>query len=140
MFPLPIDKIRNWIVSKTSENLVEEILPCADLNVTDIWTVSFPKFISESPIRTVDVNKDNIDDILFGFGTALDNTLHPDIFCPMFMGVSPPCEGGVIAINGLDGQVLWKKWLTHTVFGLICSYDINGDGIRDCLVNGKAGV
>lgn len=70
MFPLPIDKIKSWIVSKTSDNVTVKVLPCSDLKVTDIWTSSLPKFISESPIRAVDVNNDGVDDFIFGFGTG----------------------------------------------------------------------
>lgn len=140
MFPLPIDRIKNWIKFKTSENITEQVLPCSDLKVTDVWTATFPKLLSESSIWTIDINKDNIEDVIFGYGTALDNSLHPDIFCPMFMEFSPPCEGGVIALNGLNGEVLWRRGLTHSVFSIICSHDINGDGLQDCLVTGKGGV
>lgn len=140
MFPLPIDKIRHWIVSKTTHNITEELLPCSDIKVTNIWTVSFPKFISESPLRTIDINKDSIDDVIYGFGTAVDNSLHRDIYCPMFFDVTAPCEGGVMAINGLNGEVLWRRFLQHSVYGLVCSHDVNGDNIEDCLVSGKGGV
>lgn len=58
----------------------------------------------------------------------------------MFMDVSAPCEGGVIALNGINGDILWRRWLPHTIFGLICSTDMNKDGIPDCLVTGKGGV
>lgn len=71
MFPLPIDKIKNWIVAKTSENITTKILPCSDLKVTDVWTVSLPKLISESSIRSVDVNEDGVEDVIFGFGTGM---------------------------------------------------------------------
>lgn len=140
MFPLPIDKIKSWIVSKTSDNVTVKILPCSDLKVTDVWTVSLPKFISESPIRAVDVNSDGVDDFIFGYGTALENALHPNLFCPIFMGVSPPCEGGVIALNGIDGKILWRRWFLHSIFSILCTVDINNDGVPDCLVAGKGGV
>lgn len=140
MFPLPIDKIKHWIMSKTTNNITKELLPCSDIKVTNVWTKTFPKFTSESPIRALDVNNDKIDDFILGFGTGVDNSLHPDVFCPIFIGVSPPCEGGVMAINGINGDILWRKFLPHSIYGLICSYDVNDDNIADCLVNGKGGV
>lgn len=58
----------------------------------------------------------------------------------MFFGISPPCQGGVMALNGSNGKLLWKHWLSHTVFSLSCTADINIDNITDCLVTGKGGV
>lgn len=140
MFPLPIDKIKNWIIYETSDNTSVKLLPCKDLKITDIWTVSLPKFISEAPMRSLDVNSDGIEDIIIGFGTETENILGPDLFCPIFMGKEAPCGGGVIALDGKDGSRLWITWLHHTVFSIICSEDIDGDKKPECLVTGKGGV
>lgn len=71
-----------------------------------------------------------------------DNTanLQADIFCPIFLGVTPPCEGGVIALNGTNGDILWRYWMNDTVFSLMCTEDVNGDGLEDCLAVGNKGV
>lgn len=61
-------------------------------------------------------------------------------YCQMFLGVNPPCQGGVIALDGLTGKPIWTKWLNHPVFTLYCSADLNGDKIFDCLASGKGGV
>lgn len=61
-------------------------------------------------------------------------------FCPMFFGVKPPCQGGLIALDGITGQPIWTKWLPHAVFTLYCSADLNGDETFDCLASGKGGV
>lgn len=63
-----------------------------------------------------------------------------EIFCQMYFGVSPPCQGGVIAINGRNGDVIWKHDLPHAAFSLHCTADVNSDNITDCLVTGKNGV
>lgn len=68
------------------------------------------------------------------------NTLQPDIFCPIFMGVVPPCEGGLIALDGTNGNILWRHWMNDTVFSLTCAADVNGDGLFDCLAVGYKGV
>lgn len=61
-------------------------------------------------------------------------------FCPMFMGVKPPCQGGVIALDGLTGQPLWRRRLPHMVFTIFCTADLTGDNVFDCLASGKGGV
>ncbi|KAK4873363.1 hypothetical protein RN001_015392 [Aquatica leii] len=138
LFPLPLDKLKVWIVSK-DEDL--KLLPCVDYKVTDVWTVTFPKFISESSVQILDVNQDGVDDVIFGFETGdNDNTIPQELYCEMFFGVSPPCNGGVLALNGSNGNTLWKKWLPHSVFSVICTVDINADNMTDCLVTGKGGI
>lgn len=71
IFPLPIDRIKNWIVINDDNNTTQKLLPCKDLKVTDVWTASFPKYVSDSPIRSVDVNSDGIEDVIIGFGTGI---------------------------------------------------------------------
>ncbi|CAH1981821.1 unnamed protein product [Acanthoscelides obtectus] len=56
------------------------------------------------------------------------------------MGVPPPCEGGVIALSGVNGEILWRQWLNDTIFSLQCSTDVNGDHINDCLAIGIKGT
>lgn len=58
----------------------------------------------------------------------------------MFLGVKPPCQGGVIALDGTSGQQLWRRWLPHTVFTIFCTADLTGDNVSDCLASGKGGV
>lgn len=70
LFPLPIDKLKNWFISKTRECFTEKLLPCSELVVTDVWTVSLPKLTSESAVRILDVTSDGIDDVIFGYGTG----------------------------------------------------------------------
>lgn len=58
----------------------------------------------------------------------------------MVFGVSPPCEGGVIALDGRTGNILWRKWMNDSVFSVHCTADINLDGVDDCLISGIDGV
>ncbi|KAK9754606.1 hypothetical protein QE152_g1071 [Popillia japonica] len=140
LFPLPIDKLKNWFISKTRECFTEKLLPCSELVVTDVWTVSLPKLTSESAVRILDVTSDGIDDVIFGYGTGGNYDINPDIFCKMFFNIEPPCGGGLIALNGSNGEILWRRWLPHSVFIIYCTVDVNGDGTPDCLVTGKAGI
>lgn len=71
MFPLPVDKLKSWILNKTGvKHRSEKPVPCSEMKVTDVWTINLPKLTSESPIRTLDINNDEIEDIIFGFGTG----------------------------------------------------------------------
>nr|CAI5831761.1 unnamed protein product [Callosobruchus analis] len=142
MFPLPIDKIRDWIIHKTpKEGASIKLLPCNNLRIRDVWTVNLPKLTTDSAIRTFDVNDDGFEDILFSFGTGHNyNVIPPDVFCPVFMGVPPPCEGGIIALNGVNGEILWRQWLNDSIFSIQCSADVNGDHTNDCLAIGEQGT
>lgn len=66
--------------------------------------------------------------------------LEGDIFCPVFLGKTFPCDGGVMALNGLNGELLWRHWMNDTIFSLMCKQDVNGDGSEDCLAVGNRGV
>ncbi|KAF5276755.1 hypothetical protein FQR65_LT16205 [Abscondita terminalis] len=138
LFPLPLDKLKVWIVSKDKNSL--NLLPCNDYKVTDVWSATFPKFISESSVQILDVNQDGVDDVIFGFGTGDDSAMPPELYCEIFFGVSPPCNGGVLALNGSNGNTLWKKWLPHSVFTVACTADVNADNMTDCLITGKGGI
>lgn len=51
-----------------------------------------------------------------------------------------PCEGGVIAINGATGSLLWQTWSVANVFSLLCTLDVDLDGYPDCVAAGRLGV
>lgn len=71
LFPLPLDKLRDWIVSKTNlRPKPVKLLPCSKLSVTEVWSIKLPKLTSESPIRALDVNMDGVEDVIFGYGTG----------------------------------------------------------------------
>ncbi|XP_018568780.1 uncharacterized protein LOC108909041 [Anoplophora glabripennis] len=143
MYPLPLDRFRDWVIKKShpEDDGRTKLLPCHNLKVTEVWSVTLPKLTTDSPVRSLDVNADGVEDILFGFGTG-DNSdvLPPDIFCPVIMSVQPPCEGGVAALNGITGDIIWRHWFNDTIFGLHCTADINGDMQKDCLVTGMKGT
>lgn len=44
---------------------------CDKFSAEDVWTVGFPKRISESALRLVDVNSDGIFDVILGYGTRM---------------------------------------------------------------------
>ncbi|CAG9855817.1 unnamed protein product [Phyllotreta striolata] len=144
IYPLPLDKLKDWLIKKSpkaDDSNANELFPCDSLKVVDVWSASLPKLTTDSPVRVLDVNGDGSDDVIFGFGTGDNyNTLPPDIFCPVYMGVPHPCEGGIIALNGLTGDIIWRHWLNDTIFSVHCTVDVNGDAQNDCLIIGTKGT
>lgn len=114
------------------------LLPCSNLKITDVWTSSLPILTTDSPLRILDLNADGISDIIFGFGTG--DYSFPDAYCSIFLNVSSPCKGGVIALDGKTGETMWTYWTNDTIFDLQCSADINGDSLNDCLAIGEQGT
>ncbi|XP_054284858.1 uncharacterized protein LOC129001555 isoform X2 [Macrosteles quadrilineatus] len=60
--------------------------------------------------------------------------------CPSYMPGVPTCLGGVMALDGGSGAVLWQHWTHRSVLFVDCSTDLNGDKTNDCVISGKGGV
>lgn len=89
----------------------------AQLNNWQAFTDSIPTLSSP---RTCDLNHDGIDDIVIGGGTD---------------GVYS--NNGIMAYNGLNGSLLWKRPSRNEVFGSAIFQDITGDGIKDVFITGR---
>lgn len=158
LFPLPLQRIRHWwrpdpaqlaAISAGSSrisygsSLGSEFVPCTQISVQKRWSRSLARMNSESPLRAADLNGDGIKDVVFGYGVD-DNIPYEGIPLPRCQsaqqGEEVPCEGGVVALNGLDGSILWQSWSVANVFSLHCSADVDGDGGTDCVAAGRLGV
>ena len=51
-------------------SIEETVLPCTDFEVEDVWIQNIPKLLTETAVRLVDVNKDDILDVVMGFSTG----------------------------------------------------------------------
>lgn len=60
--------------------------------------------------------------------------------CVLYDVSNGKCGGGVIALDGKTGAVLWKYWTRKDVLYLDCSQNVNTEKTRDCLVAGRGGV
>ncbi|XP_047000250.1 uncharacterized protein LOC124616060 [Schistocerca americana] len=138
-FPFPLDQVAFWRLGQHS-NIGGSSAPCTEIRVTDIWKKNFPKFTSESAVQLNDVNDDGIDDVIIGYGTGADGDTDPKFVCTVYFNGASPCFGGLLALDGLTGNVLWQHWAPHTVFRVDCNADVTGDKIKDCLATGKGGV
>lgn len=45
-----------------------------------------------------------------------------------------------MAVNGLNGVLLWSIATAHELFASNCNLDINSDGIKDCVFGGRMAV
>lgn len=71
IFPLPLGIIKKWISTEDVPEIPPpRLVPCNDLKVTEVWSASFPYLTSEAEVRILDVNGDDVDDVLLGFGTG----------------------------------------------------------------------
>ena len=53
--------------------------------------------------------------------------------------VSDPCVTSLLALDGLSGDTVWQAKVNFDVFSLRCEFDVNLDGITDCLASGRLG-
>ncbi|XP_061162239.1 protein FAM234B-like [Saccostrea echinata] len=112
---------------------------------TSPWRTKIADHGSESCIRLVDVDGDGLLDIITGLAIGKDiSTMitEPSMeeFCES-IGLKVPCAGGVIALRGYDGKLLWKVDVYSEVFAINChGIDVNKDGTYDCLASGRLGT
>jgi hypothetical protein len=60
--------------------------------------------------------------------------------CDVYFPGHKPCGGGVMALDGRNGHLLWQHYSRHELYALTCVADLNGDHHLDCLAAGRAGV
>lgn len=60
--------------------------------------------------------------------------------CTLANGQVDLCEGGIMALNGVTGDALWKYWAPYAIFSHFCKFDINSDQINDCVIAGPGGL
>ena len=91
---------------------------CYSQNIT--WETEFDFIKSNSSPRSVDLNNDGVKDIVLSGGVD---------------GVPSPY--GAIAINGINGDILWTKENGNEWFISAQMYDQNNDQVPDLLFGGR---
>lgn len=160
MFPMPLQRLQVWVNNHTSATpsiannsstlaginvgsglFFGEETPCTLIRSRTVWSSTFAQLNSESPVRKIDVNRDGVLDMVFGFGLD-DSFEYDEASVPRCDGGNADgfCEGGVLALDGRTGAELWRRWTTFNVFSLFCTADLNSDGRLDCVAAGRGGV
>lgn len=64
----------------------------------------------------------------------------PEYACTSYFNGQVPCFGGVLALNGKTGDILWIHWTAHAIFSIDCGLDLTNDKIKDCIICGRNGI
>ena len=126
-----------WHWSKSASTNYDS---CHGLRVHTVWNKTFPKLKQQGNIISLDVNNDKVLDVVFGFGTGVDGYNVPEIVCNIYFIDTKPCMGGIMALDGRNGDTIWTFWSRHEIFTLSCQNDLNSDNITDCIAGGRAGL
>lgn len=71
-FPVPVNLVKNWFSHPKERSFDKKhVVPCTSLSSKIQWTRTLPRLTSEAPLRSNDVNGDNVDDIIVGFSTGI---------------------------------------------------------------------
>ena len=107
-----------------SKDMKLKLLTIALLFCGVLFSQNWQFFIDSIPTlsspRACDLTNDGIKDIVFGGGTdgAFSNN-------------------GIMAVNGANGALLWKRATRNEVFGSAVFQDITNDGIKDVFMVGR---
>ncbi len=96
------------------------VLSATTLVLGQNWQAFTDSIPTLSSARACDLNNDGIKDIVLGGGTD---------------GVAS--NNGIMAYNGLNGNLLWKRAARNEVFGSAVFMDITNDGIKDVFMVGR---
>lgn len=87
------------------------------------WKIKVESANIFSSPRFTDLNNDGTKDVVVGAGVE-----------------STATENGILAINGLDGSILWKIPTRTQIYTSALFQDITGDSIDDVFIGGRAGL
>ncbi|XP_026687116.1 uncharacterized protein LOC103519857 isoform X2 [Diaphorina citri] len=106
--------------SDSSSNSDNSYKPCTDYEVEELWHYTLPKIKSETPVRSVDVNGDGIEDVIIGYGTECAFHYHFASFSVLLVLIRQiyPCTlvKCTLVSQGLvlEGCLLWMARLEHS--------------------------
>ncbi len=86
------------------------------------WETTLSGIGSFSSPRVADLNLDGVQDIVMGAGRLEFQA----------------CDSAVIAIDGMNGNLLWKVSASDQMFGSAIFQDITGDQIKDVFIGGRS--
>ena len=98
--------------------------PADTKNTHQSWSVLFRGHNTFSSPRAVDLNKDGVLDIIVGAGKEEFEY----------------ADTAIIALNGINGKLLWHLPARDQVFGSAALKDITNDGVNDIFISGRSAI
>jgi outer membrane protein assembly factor BamB len=91
------------------------------LAAQQVWQMELEGVNSFSSPRVIDLNDDGVKDVVLGGGIEGDTSVY-----------------GFVAIDGLNGQILWSHPSDEQVFTSPVFMDLNHDGQKDVILGGRS--
>ncbi|XP_053207045.1 uncharacterized protein LOC128391220 isoform X2 [Panonychus citri] len=128
--------------SSSSSQLTNHRPLCDQISVNHQWNQTFPMLTIESALRLIDVNQDDFLDTIIAFGTGADVASYPPVVCQVYFNLTEDqsrqgCGGGLMALDGKTGKLIWNQYTRHELFAVNCELDVTGDSIKDCICGGR---
>lgn len=96
-------------------------LGCASKESVIVWKKSIYKMSSQSSPRAADLNQDGIKDIILGAGES----------------ELMPIDNGIIAFDGVSGDIIWQQKAPGQIVGSGLLIDVNEDEVSDIIIGGR---
>lgn len=86
------------------------------------WSATFPNIGTFSSPRVTDLNGDGVGDVILGAGREEFQS----------------CDSAVLALNGVNGEILWRISSVDQIFGTASLKDLNNDTVEDIIIGGRS--
>jgi outer membrane protein assembly factor BamB len=120
--PLQLNKSFGFLNIITIASFAIVLLNSCSTFESDSWKISIPEIGMTSSPRPVDLNNDGVLDLVIGGGS----------------GEFRETDYGVIAIDGSNGEIMWKVGAWNQVVGSPMFMDITEDGTPDVFIGGRS--
>ncbi|MCW9706894.1 PQQ-binding-like beta-propeller repeat protein [Fodinibius salsisoli] len=94
----------------------------AQIQIQEVWTSQYQNLGVYSSPRVADLNQDGTKDIILGAGRQEFEAT----------------DSAVVAINGMDGSMLWNVGARDQMFGSATLLDVSQDSVPDIFISGRS--
>lgn len=110
--------IQVWVFSLLITNITCQPKKTSELR----WSTDLPVIGSQSSPRAVDLTGDGVLDIVMGAGK---NEFQYS-------------NQGILALDGVTGEIIWQHEAEDQVYGSATFLDVNQDGVQDVFIGGRS--